>query len=98
LLPPDVCGLESNPAALQTRILTHITDEVTTLQKMFPGLIEEWDVVNEPVEQHDLMDVLGGEWAVASWLNATAVANPAAGRRLNDNGVCSAGAVGGGQE
>jgi hypothetical protein len=82
--------LSSDPAALQERIISHITEEVGSLARAFPGLIEEWDVCNEPIENHDLQQVLGGDWSVAAWVNATTAADPGVGTRVNEDGPCGA--------
>jgi hypothetical protein len=82
--------LSSDPAALQERITSHIAEEVGSLARAYPGLIEEWDVCNEPIENHDLQQVLGGDWSVAAWVNATTAADPGVGTRVNDDGPCGA--------
>ena len=54
-MPSNVEQLKGDPAALRARVTDHITDEVGTLA----GQIVDWDVINEPYSNHDLMDILG---------------------------------------
>ncbi len=54
--------LKHNPAQLQKRILDHI-DEMAAFTKPY---VAEWDVVNEPIHENEVIRVLGdacvGEW------------------------------------
>ena len=81
-LPKDVEGLKSDPAALRKRIAEHITDEMTALR----GLYSEWDVVNEPYSNHDLMDILGNH-AMVDWFDQAHTLDPKARLFVNDNGI-----------
>eukprot|EP00039_Didymoeca_costata_P021172 m.343650 g.343650 ORF g.343650 m.343650 type:complete len:624 (-) comp23108_c0_seq1:185-2056(-) len=94
-VPEDVCApliaenTSESRAALEKAIEFHIHDEVTTLKEN--DCCEEFDVVNEPYENTAIGNFLGnGNASILKWLNATAQANPNAGRRVNDDRVCSA--------
>jgi GH35 family endo-1,4-beta-xylanase len=78
-LPRDVQSLRHDPAALRRRVAEHITDEVSALR----GQVVEWDVVNEPHQNHDLMDVLGDD-VLAEWFWLAHEADPSARLFLNE--------------
>lgn len=50
-MPKDFPQLRSNPSALRQRIYARIQD-ITGATK---GMIDEWDVVNEPYTNNDVM-------------------------------------------
>ena len=78
-MPKDFPELRSNPAALRQRIYARIQD-ITGATK---GMIDEWDVVNEPYTNNDVMQVLG--WAeMATWFRLTKRADPQPVLTLND--------------
>ena len=78
-LPRDIPNLLSNPAALRQRIQTHITDVVTATA----GKFRDWDVVNEPIPNRDLQNVLGDE-ALIDWFKQARQADPAARLFINE--------------
>jgi GH35 family endo-1,4-beta-xylanase len=70
-LPRDLQALRNDPAALRKRVNDHIVEEVSALK----GLLADWDVVNEPHGNHDLMDLLGNE-AMVEWFHLARQADP----------------------
>jgi GH35 family endo-1,4-beta-xylanase len=78
-LPKDLQSLKNNPAGLAKRINNHITDEVTAMK----GQCVEWDVINEPYNNHDLQDILGRE-SMVSWFQLAHQADPSAKLYIND--------------
>jgi GH35 family endo-1,4-beta-xylanase len=58
--PKDLADLSND--ALRKRIDDHIREEVTTLK----GKVDLWDVINEPFDNHEVMDKLG-EDEMVSW-------------------------------
>ena len=88
LTPKDLQTLKDNPAALRGRINTHITNEVSALK----GRLVDWDVVNEPYNNHDLMDVLGNEEMIA-WFKLVRSLDPDVKLTLNDYAILSAGGL-----
>lgn len=85
-LPNDLKDLAGDPAALRKRVLEHIRDEVTATR----GLLEDWDVVNEPYTNHDLMDILGRE-EMAAWYKEAREFDPKPALYLNDFNILAAG-------
>ena len=65
-------------------VLEHI-DEITQATKAF---INEWDVLNEPYDNHDLMDIYGPEIMV-DWFKRARANLPTAELYLNDYGILS---------
>lgn len=94
-VPSSVCAADvahANQSSarkhLEEAIEAHIADEVGTLRAV--GCCEEFDVVNEPYGNVAISDALReGNEPVLWWLNATRRANPTAGRRINDDKICT---------
>lgn len=78
-LPRDVMTLQNDAVALRRRVHDHVLDEVGALR----GRLIDWDVVNEPFLNHDLMDILG-EGAMGEWFHLARQADPAARLFLNE--------------
>ena len=85
-MPRDLGGLKDDPPALRRRIAEHIRHEVSTLK----GRIADWDVINEPLWNHDAMDVLGKDIMV-EWYRIAHEADPAAVLYLNDQNILAGG-------
>lgn len=84
-LPPDVKNLAGDPAALEKAIHDHITSEVTDLR----GRVIDWDVVNEPNLNYDLLKIFG-EPVMAQWFRWAREADPAPHLYLNETNVPTA--------
>jgi hypothetical protein len=52
--PSHLKALENDPVALKQALETHIADAVGTLR----GQLHDWDVLNEPYKNHDIIDML----------------------------------------
>ena len=83
-LPEDLRKLEGNPKALRKAVVEHIMDETSTLGDQ----IAEWDVMNEPYSNHDLMDILGKE-VMVEWFQEARKAAPEAKLFINDYDILS---------
>ncbi|MBC8141326.1 MAG: endo-1,4-beta-xylanase, partial [Armatimonadetes bacterium] len=77
--PKDLADIGKDKPKLAKRINDHITQEVTALK----GQIVEWDVINEPWDNHDFTDILGKE-AMVDWFNQTKSLDPKPRLTLND--------------
>jgi GH35 family endo-1,4-beta-xylanase len=84
--PQDLPALQNDPAALRARVLTHIQDTVSATR----GLLEDWDVLNEPYTNHDLIDILGAA-EMAAWFKQAREFDPRPRLFLNDFDILSAG-------
>jgi endo-1,4-beta-xylanase len=86
-LPRDLKDLAGDPAALRKRVDGHIADEIAATR----GLIPEWDVMNEPYSNHDLMDILSKEEPIR-WFKAARAGDPKAKLYINDFDIIANGA------
>jgi GH35 family endo-1,4-beta-xylanase len=66
-------------------VAEHIADEVTACR----GLLVDWDVVNEPCDNHVITDILG-EDAMAEWFALARAHDPAAKLYINDFNILAA--------
>jgi uncharacterized protein (TIGR03437 family) len=82
-LPADVVAmLRANPVdkdALRRRISTHIADVMAYTR----GRVSEWDVLNEPVNNRDVMNALGDDEMI-EWFRLARVADPSVKLYVND--------------
>ncbi len=80
-LPAAIRALRGTPqqGEIPARTLAHIADVVGTTRE----LVDEWDVLNEPYANHDLMDAFGASIQV-DWFKAARTAHPNAPLYLND--------------
>jgi len=80
-LPKEVVALLGTPRQneIPALVLAHIRDEARATR----GLIGEWDVLNEPFTNHDLMDALGRE-IMPAWFKTAREELPGVGLYLND--------------
>lgn len=77
--PKDLRSLKGDPAALRLRVENHIKDIMGATR----GLLSDWDVVNEPFDNHDIQDVLGRD-ALCEWFKLARACDPAPALFLND--------------
>ncbi|RYZ64172.1 MAG: hypothetical protein EOP08_09530, partial [Proteobacteria bacterium] len=81
-IPAEVKDLSGDPAKLQQAVLDHVAKVGADLR----GKVVEWDVVNEPFANHDLMDILGDD-AMVDWFKAARKADPDVPLYLNETSV-----------
>ncbi len=86
--PKDVQSRKGNPDDLRQRINSHITNEVTAMK----GRLVDWDVINEPYNNHDVMDLLGNDEMIA-WFKLARLCDPDVKLTLNDYAILSAGGM-----
>jgi GH35 family endo-1,4-beta-xylanase len=77
--PEGLAADKNDPKALEQHIEDHLRDEVTATK----GLLTEWDVVNEPFANHDLLDLLPPD-AMAGWFKLVHQLDPKPVLYLND--------------
>lgn len=87
-LPEDMRETIKDPEAARQRIKDHIFE----VAGFFKGQLVEWDVINEPVTNHALQDVLGRQ-AMVDWFRWAKEADPNAKLYLNDYCMLSGGAL-----
>jgi endo-1,4-beta-xylanase len=71
-LPKAIKELEGRPDTLRSIVRDHVTEVV---EAMHPYDLIEYDVMNEPRVNHDLMDILGEE-VMLDWFRAAKEADP----------------------
>ncbi len=86
--PSTLQALSTNPTALSNEINKRI-DEVTKFTK---GRLNDWDVINEPYSEHQIMDVLGND-VMADWLKRVRQNDPNVKLYINDYGILSSGGL-----
>jgi len=83
-LPEYARTMLDSPKQLRDTILEH----VDLMVKTFKGEIKEWDVVNEPFDNHEIADILGEDIYIDCFKQAKKD-NPKAKLYLNDYGILS---------
>lgn len=85
-LPRRIKALEKEPAKLRAAVSQHVTELSTATR----GKLVHWDVLNEPFDNHDLMDILG-EDVMVEWFKLARAADPTAKLFINDYAILSGG-------
>ncbi len=78
----------ANDASVPQRVLTHIADVMQPTN----GLLVDWDVMNEPYDNFDLMVKYGYD-KMAAWFKEAQNQNADAGRFINDYGILTGGGL-----
>jgi GH35 family endo-1,4-beta-xylanase len=87
-IPKELHSLKDDPKKLKKTIEEHVTEFSTK----WPGVFQEWDVMNEPYSQHEFMDILGKEVTV-DWFKLAEKADPTFVRYINDFGILAGDSV-----
>ncbi len=87
-LPTELKAYQKDPKKLREITAKHITYMVSH----FRGQLVDWDVVNEPYTNHDLIDLLGGRAVMIDWYKLAHAADPNCILFLNDFGIMEGGA------
>jgi endo-1,4-beta-xylanase len=85
-LPRSVKALEKEPAKLRAAVNAHVTQLTTAMR----GKLVHWDVLNEPFDNHDLMDLFGDD-VMLEWFKAARAADPNVKLFINDYAILSGG-------
>jgi hypothetical protein len=73
-------------AALEQYVLDHIRSVATETK----GYVDEWDVINEPFDNHDLMDRFGDK-VMIDWFDQARLSLPTAPLFINDYAILASG-------
>jgi endo-1,4-beta-xylanase len=84
--PAELKRLKGDKAALAAAVKDHITEMMTALK----GRCEQWDVVNEPFTNHEVLDILGPE-AMVDWFRLARSIDPKPKLYINDFAILSGG-------
>jgi GH35 family endo-1,4-beta-xylanase len=85
-LPKSLRALEKDPMRLKGEVDKHIR-ELTAATK---GKLAHWDVLNEPYDNHDLLDILGND-VMVEWFKTAHEVDPQAKLFINDYAILSGG-------
>ncbi len=83
-MPSSMKKLEKDPAALRKSIVEHVKEEASACR----GKVVEWDVMNEPFTNHDVMDVCGDD-VMVDWFKAAKESDPGVKFFINDFDILS---------
>ena len=75
----------ADPEALQNVVLAHIDDIALTTR----GYVSEWDLINEPYHNHDLMDICG-RGAMVEWFKRAQARLPGVPLAINEFNILTA--------
>jgi endo-1,4-beta-xylanase len=87
-LPTALKTYEKDPQALRLHIEKRI-DEASQFAK---GRLNDWDVINEPYSEHDIMDILGHD-VMADWFKRVRQNDRDVKLYLNDYAILSGGGI-----
>jgi endo-1,4-beta-xylanase len=85
-LPAAMKRMQHEPDKLRQAVLTHIRELVTAMK----GRLLQWDVVNEPFTNHDLLDLLGYD-VMVDWFKLARSIDPKPKLFINDFAILSGG-------
>jgi GH35 family endo-1,4-beta-xylanase len=85
-LPRGLQQQASDAAKVGAEVRGHVKELVTALR----GKIAQWDVVDEPYDNHELLDLLG-EQAMVEWFETARAADPDANLFIDDYGILTGG-------
>ncbi len=80
-------ALKDKPEELRKAVLAHVRRAAAALK----GKVVDWDVVNEPWDNRDIMDALGGDAIIAECFRAAREEDPGARLFMNDYAILEGG-------
>lgn len=86
--PSYLANYKTNPEKIRYEVDKHI-DNVCSFTK---GRVVDWDVINEPYSEHDLIDLLGKE-VMADWFKRVRNNDPDVKLYLNDYAILSSNGI-----
>ena len=81
---------DGNPAGTDPAAEQAVLDHIKEIGAASVPFIDEWDVINEPFDNHDLMDAFGNE-VMVDWFNEARSVLPTQPLYLNDYSILSGG-------
>lgn len=86
-MPSKLPEYADDPERLRRITDAHIRQTV----KHFHPRLSDWDVVNEPYSERDLIELLGGDVVMVDWFRAARAAGPGVRLFVNDFGIFDSG-------
>ena len=78
------------PQNADPQVLIELEQHITDISVKTQGLLDEWDVLNEPFDNDYLMDAFGNN-VMVDWFNQAAQQNPNVALYINDYSILSGG-------
>ncbi|MFC4701563.1 endo-1,4-beta-xylanase [Glaciecola siphonariae] len=78
------------PQNADSQVLTEVQKHIADVSRKTLGLVDEWDVLNEPFDNHYLMDAFGDQ-VMIDWFVQAAQENPDIPLYINDYSIVSGG-------
>ncbi len=85
-LPRSLKDLQGDLPKLRQTVRSHVRELATQMK----GKLTHWDVLNEPFDNHDLMDLFGDD-VMLEWFKEARAADPRAKLFINDYAILSGG-------
>jgi GH35 family endo-1,4-beta-xylanase len=85
-LPKFLHQYKNDPIRLRMEVQHHLRE----LAAVMGGSLVHWDVVNEPVDNHDILDILGSD-VMVDWFKEVRAVDPSSMLFINDYGILSGG-------
>ena len=85
-LPKFLHQYKNDPTRLRIEVQNHLRD----LAAAMGGSLEHWDVVNEPINNHDILDILG-PGVMVDWFKEVRAVEPSSKLFINDYAILSGG-------
>lgn len=85
-LPKHLHQYTSDPTRLRMEVQRHLRELASTME----GSLVHWDVVNEPFDNHDILDILGLD-VMVDWFKEAHAAAPSSKLFINDYAILSGG-------
>jgi GH35 family endo-1,4-beta-xylanase len=77
---------KNDPTRLRMEVQHHLRELTAAMEES----LVHWDVVNEPVDNHDILDILGSE-VMVDWFKEVRATEPSSKLFINDYGILSGG-------
>ncbi len=84
--PRYLKGYEKNPEKLESEVERHIKELTAEMR----GSLVHWDVLNEPFDNHDIIDIVG-QGKLVDWFKLARAGDPGAKLFINDYAILSGG-------
>jgi GH35 family endo-1,4-beta-xylanase len=85
-LPKFLHQYKNDPTQLRIEVQRHLRELTVAMKES----LVHWDVVNEPVDNHDILDILGPE-VMIEWFKEVRATSPSSKLFINDYGILSGG-------
>ena len=82
----------NDPASADPAVLDAVSAHIADISNKTAGMLDDWDVLNEPFDNHYLMDAFGKQ-VMTDWFTQAKQLNPNARMYINDYSILSGGGL-----